>query len=241
MRVYVQQKRGGFPNINYYNAWLGFQELGYETIMFEETTFDELHLTRESIVTGEIPIMLAAFTKLGILYTPLQYIPQSLHRFAARRIWTSTLGEVRNAVASGEALFAKPLEGTPRYFKGQVLRTFRDLIRTAHCDPAMPLWCSELVDFVSEYRVFVCEGEIVGLKHYSGDFRIFPDWPTVEEVMASYTDRPAGFGLDFGVTRDGRTLIVEQNDGFSLGCYGLHHVIYAELLAARWNQIAGPV
>lgn len=241
MRVYIQQKRGGFPNINYYNAWLGFQELGYETMLFEESAFNELDLSRESVVTGEIPVMLAAFAKLGVAYVPLQYIPQGLNRFAARRIWTSTLGEVRNAVASGEALFAKPLEGTPRYFKGQVLRTFRDLIRTANCDPTMPLWCSELVDFVSEYRVFVCEGEIVGLKHYSGDFRIFPDWPTVEEAVSSYTDRPAGLGLDFGVTRDGRTLIVEQNDGFSLGCYGLHHVIYAKLLAARWNQIAVPV
>ena len=50
---------------------------------------------------------------------------------------------------------------------------------------------------------------------------------------------PAAYGLDFGVTADGRTLLVEANDGFALGCYGLDPVIYAEMLEARWCELAG--
>jgi hypothetical protein len=101
----------------------------------------------------------------------------------------------------------------------------------------MPVWCSELVDFVSEYRVYVCEREIVGIKHYSGDFRIFVDPKAIDAALLAYTTQPSAFGIDFGVTRDGRTLIVEQNDGFSLGSYGLHPVTYAKLLETRWLEL----
>ena len=49
---------------------------------------------------------------------------------------------------------------------------------------------------------------------------------------------PAGFGIDFGVLLDGRTVLVEMNDGYSLGSYGLNAVEYSELLEARWAQLA---
>jgi hypothetical protein len=237
MRVLVQQKHGRFPNINYYNAALGFEELGRDVVLVEQTELEAMDTSRDTLLVGEIPVMLAAFSRRGIAYQSLSYIPDVLLPLAGRRIWRSTLGEARNSVNAGQAFFAKPLEGTPRFFKGQVLRSFRDLIRTAHCDAQTPVWCSELVDFVSEYRVFVCQGEIVGMKHYSGDFRIFLDWPTVANAVACLHPAPAGFAVDFGVTSAHTTQIVEQNDGFSLGSYGLHHVAYAKLLEARWNEI----
>lgn len=50
---------------------------------------------------------------------------------------------------------------------------------------------------------------------------------------------PAGYAADFGVTGDGRTLLVEINDGYPLGCYGLQHNLYAQLLSARWAELVG--
>jgi len=32
-----------------------------------------------------------------------------------------------------------------------------------------PIFCSEIVEFVSEYRVYVAYGEIKGVCHYQGD------------------------------------------------------------------------
>lgn len=43
--------------------------------------------------------------------------------------------------------------------------------------------------------------------------------------------------LDFGVTSDGRTLLIEMNDGYSLGAYGLEPELYAKLLTARWAEL----
>ena len=50
---------------------------------------------------------------------------------------------------------------------------------------------------------------------------------------------PAGRAIDLGVTSDGRTLLVEVNDGFALGSYGLDDVTYALLLSARWAELVG--
>jgi hypothetical protein len=47
---------------------------------------------------------------------------------------------------------------------------------------------------------------------------------------------PAGYAMDFGLTEDGRTLLVEINDGFALGSYGLDPIQYAKLLSACWAE-----
>ena len=45
----------------------------------------------------------------------------------------------------------------------------------------------------------------------------------------------------FGVTGEGRTLLIEMNDGYSIGCYGLNDVLYAKFLYARWAELTGTV
>ena len=44
---------------------------------------------------------------------------------------------------------------------------------------------------------------------------------------------------NFGKTDDGRTLLIEMNDGFAIGCYGLDDTLYAKFLAARWAELTG--
>lgn len=50
---------------------------------------------------------------------------------------------------------------------------------------------------------------------------------------------PPGYAAGFGVTRGGRTLFIEVNDGYSLGSYGLQRNLYAQLLSARWAELTG--
>ena len=57
--------------------------------------------------------------------------------------------------------------------------------------------------------------------------------------MSDYKSAPNGFALDFGLTKDGRTILIEVNDGYSTGNFGLVSVDYAKLLSARWAEITG--
>lgn len=44
------------------------------------------------------------------------------------------------------------------------------------------------------------------------------------------------YSIDLGVTADGQTLLVEVNEGYTLGGYGLASVVYARFLETRWEQ-----
>ena len=97
---------------------------------------------------------------------------------------------------------------------------------------------SEYVLFDSEWRVFVVNGEIIGLSHYQGDHFVYPDSTTIKSAISEFKSAPAGYGIDFGVLSNGQTVLVEANDGYSLGSYSLNSVDYTRLLEARWAELA---
>lgn len=59
----------------------------------------------------------------------------------------------------------------------------------------------------------------------------------MENAVSDYTSAPKGYAIDFGLADDGRTLLLEVNDGYSLGSYGLFPLDYAKLLSARWAEL----
>jgi ATP-grasp domain, R2K clade family 2 len=56
-------------------------------------------------------------------------------------------------------------------------------------------------------------------------------------AIAAYTDSPAAYAIDFGIVADGRTLLVETNEAYSLGCYGLPELRYSSLIERRWQEL----
>lgn len=64
-----------------------------------------------------------------------------------------------------------------------------------------------------------------------------PDYRVLDACIARYEKAPRGYALDLGVTKEGATLLVEVNDGYSLGSYGLAPVAYANLLSARCSDL----
>lgn len=45
------------------------------------------------------------------------------------------------------------------------------------------------------------------------------------------------YSLDFGITDSGVMMLVEVNEAFALGTYGLPSIIYARMLETRWQEI----
>lgn len=102
------------------------------------------------------------------------------------------------------------------------------------------VWCSEVVAWRSEYRVYVIDDDIVGVDHYAGDRSVALDAATVRAALAAYRDAgaaPAAYGIDFGVLGSGQTALVEANDGYALGAYEIAAKPYADLLIRRWQQL----
>lgn len=238
MRAFIQ-KHGEVPaNINVYNAWHGFDERGWEISFFQTAEVDSLKLEPGDVLVGGGGTVQRALRVMGCPQPYLSYFPPRLTDYVGRRVWTATLGEVRRMVSEGVSVFIKPTEKEVKLFAGHLVGSLRDLLQTSGWPDEQPVTCSEPVEFISEYRVFVLKGEIAGCKHYKGDYRIHPGFETIDAAVASYIDAPAAYAIDFGATSDGRTLLVEANDAYSLGSYGLGSVTYSRLIEARWIELS---
>jgi len=82
----------------------------------------------------------------------------------------------------------------------------------------------------SEWRAFVYDGKLVGLRNYCGEFTVFPNVKRIKEMIKAYKSAPVAYTLDVGVT-DYDTIVIECHDFFSCGLYGFaEHPIYPNML-----------
>lgn len=93
---------------------------------------------------------------------------------------------------------------------------------------------SDFIDIVSEYRVFVYQNKMVGIKHYVGDFTIFPNINIIEDMILSYKTQPVAFTLDIAITDKGKTVPIEVHDFFSCGLYGFNRLDILPYMFSNW-------
>jgi hypothetical protein len=239
-RVLIQKKNGEFATVNGWVAWYGFDQKAYPISFFEwpDLRDGRVEVTPETLVVGGVATVLHALRRLGAATPTIDY-PDALRPYLGRAVRPATLGEARGRFTGDDStpLFVKPRE-VHKAFTGSVLTAFRDLIPTAHHPDDSAVWMSEPVEFVSEWRYFVRRHDIIGVGHYRGDPFTHPDAATVTAAVSAYrVEAPAAYGIDFGVAADGRTLLVEVNDAYSLGHIGLRPVPYANMLEDRWVEL----
>jgi hypothetical protein len=238
MKAFVEKADGEFRNVNGYVAWQGLVERGCEVEFFEAAQVDDLALTPRTPVVAGILVVHRALRRLGCEPPALEPIPHQIQAYAGRDFGISTLGEARRKFADGcGPLFIKPPAGQSKIFNGHVIAAFRDLIATSHLPDEQMVWWSQAVEFRAEFRGFVHRGELIGFRHYYGNFRLTVDFGKVEKALGDWTNKPIGCSMDWGVTKEGRTLLIEVNEGHSLGCYGLASHLYAPLLIDRWLEM----
>ncbi len=230
MRAYIHAFQGKPWNEECQAAYDGFKQLGVECVLF--TANEELDKRKpEDVVVGGMLIMGHVLNQMNIIPENYNY-PECLLKYCGRKIWRTKLKDLKKETLP---VFIKPVE--EKAAKGVVVNSWKDIGDYRYLDPESEIICSEPVRFLSEWRCFVRYGKSLGVKFYHGDSSFMPDPEVINSAIKDYPEMPAGCSLDFGVTDDGRTLLIEMNDGMALGCYGLPDKAYALLLAARWNEL----
>lgn len=222
-----------------------FWERGFEVVpfSFEALCRGELDpwLDRElpAVTVGHIAAVRRALERAGCPTPALPDFPEALRPWLGRSLTRSTLGEVRRRLEEEPEAF--PLHVKPalddRLFQGALIRAFRDLIPLAAVDPEAEVWVQEAVEFVSEWRAYVQEGQVLRVCNYKGDPLLFPERAVLEAGLSAYQDAPVAYGVDWGVTASGQTLLVEVNDASALGNYGLHGHEMAGFMELRWREL----
>jgi len=248
-KVYVQKspQTGEFIDPNVFNAWYGFEKMGVETVPYTwpQLRDGEIELTRDALVVGGILPVRTAVERLG--YHPPENVdyPESLKPFLCRTVTRSTIREAHRLCVDDRVdppKFIKPVTGH-KEFDGHIIACYRDLIRTAgwlQQAPDTEVWVSDVVEWKSECRYFVNRGQVVGVGHYKGDPLTLPNGHVVRHAVREYEasgEAPVAYTIDFGVLQSGDTALVEVNDGFAFGVYGLNALKHARMLEDRWSQM----
>lgn len=202
-----------------------------------------LELNDDVLVAGTAPFVLHALRHLNVPAPEHTPYPDVLSPWLYRRVWRQErLREViEHLDGGGRRLFIKPARGWKR-FTGFVAEFGTDY-RLNGVSKNAPVWVSEPLEFVSEWRAYVVDGRVLAIKFadYGGDRCIEPDGAEIREAVARLVQAklaPAGFVIDFGVTPSGATALIEMNDGFSFGAYdSVDAQVYWSVTVARWFEL----
>jgi len=166
-----------------------------------------------------IPIGSVEFCEgiLGKTIKPDNY-PNFLKQYCHREVYES------DVIPPNKKLFIKPSD---RY------KRFTGFISDGETNEDPPYWCSEIVNFVNEWRYYVSYGKVLTGEWYSGDEINVPDAP---ELDVTFPEDYCG-AVDFGVLDNGKIALVEAHHPFACGWYGKDYKIYADWITKGWEYI----
>lgn len=197
MVVYIKDSsRLSEVSINKYNAQVSAHLLGEEVVLSSD--FSELEtLTREDLIVDYIAETRLLLSWMGIDIPVIDY-PEELSEFYGRTIREGLMGEIVN-IPDNWGKFIKPKAGS-KVFTGRVVNGTRDLVGIG-LPFDYPIWISDIVEFVAEWRCFVLNGEVLDVRPYTGDYHAQYDASVIDKAVAAWDSAPRAYGLDIGVTK----------------------------------------
>jgi len=237
-KIFAQLKNGLPINVDVQNAIDGFEYLGYDVVGFtlEDVMVGKMdYRARNNPFVGSIDGMSRLFKNIGKYPTPIDF-PESVlgSGLLNREIVTMKLNDfVDSFKKNGKPMFVKPVQ--TKLFDGALISKQEHLpyLRLENCDV---LVC-EPIEILSEHRVYVHDKKAVYSSNYSGNFRISPCFDYVDKLIDAYEGQPIAYTIDVAILKDGSMTVIEFNDFWAIGSYGLYCVDYAQMLLDRYCEI----
>jgi hypothetical protein len=220
------------PLINSYIAYQGFKVLGGHCKLVSNNT--EINDdNKENIAVGGIGFVKDRLKILNIEIPDVVDYPEEIQSYLGRNIWTSTINEIADKLPY---CFIKP-KHKQKFFTGLVIKDLSSLRSKGIQDDNYEVWCSDVIEPVAEFRCFVRYGKIIDIRKYKGHYSVTPDYNVIQNCIKDYKSAPLAYGIDFCVTKDNKTLLMEVNDAYALGEYGLFYIDYSKMLYTRWSEM----
>jgi len=215
-------------------------DMGYKIVPYDGDDLEHTLVMRNpdpntDVCIGSVQGTVRFFEACGVEVPKYLGYPDQLKKYLGRKIETTTFGNLGDDFP----YFVKPADDV-KMFTGDVvsnpkhLEYLRDFDK---CQPETPVMKSEVMEFLSEYRVFVSHGKIYDVKHYKGTWKEHISSNIVEMMVRDYTDCPSAYTLDVGLDSSGLTRLVEVNDMWAIGSYGMDGRDYALLCVRRMLEI----
>lgn len=148
--------------------------------------------------------------------------PVELREVLGRDVQRISLAEARARIAREGPKFIKPAEHRKR-FTGFVANDPNDA-RWHGCSTRLPVWIADVLAIASEWRVYAEFGRVVAVvpAPSTGTAASEPDHALTERIADRLHRMAEGFdgvAFDVAVLADGRTVLLEVNEGYGYGAY----------------------
>lgn len=210
----------------------------------EALTEHRTELEQGAVPVGSVEFVRRAMELAGITEPDNLSYPPGCEPYLKRQIWHSTAGR---ALSMTGTRFIKSAQ--TKVFTGFVLDSdagvlgldTHDQIQYNALQALMfdaPVWISEPVQWVSEYRYYIMESQSIGrarYDHVESDNAPEPDIGVVKQCIDDLgISHP--YALDMGVLASGEAAMVEVNDAWAIGLYGgaMKPQDYVRFLVTRW-------
>lgn len=241
MRVYIQQYEKQFMEEQHFAAYLGFRETGVEIRFFEN--INDIRFNKEYIVIAYIEDTIKYLKSCGISIPAPLNIPFNLNDpfYLGRDVKIKSVKQFKNE--DNYPIFAKPYTNVKKFNSGVIKSKIEKDSRLSEMPDNELIMTSNVVNILSEWRGFVHNNKLVGLKHYTGSEVKFPDPFFIKKAIEMNVGAPVAYTMDFGVIDkqyehpDTETIVIECNDFWSIDNYGLNPTIYSNMLKDRWFEI----
>lgn len=204
--------------------------LDYRLTTFEEVAsgkFDALIRTRAFV--GSVEFMREVFSRIGL--TDVR-VPKNSNREHEVMTYKAAC-----EMAKTGKIFIKPL--TIKHFTGVVLDgSHYTQLNHVKDDDLVMVYDVFPYPIESEWRIYVLDGKIMDSRNYSGDFMVMPDYSyVINDIRANRDKFPCSYTIDVGVLTNGETVVIEYNDMWAIGNYGVPNDIYLRMLKNRYFEI----
>lgn len=220
--------------INRETATHGLEAMGYKVELV--SAIDEIPTGDYPIVYGGVNFVRSYINREGLHVPHMGEVPEEAIPLAGRKIERMTLKE---ALKDRRYHFIKPIPTRQKMFTGFVYNEPMDLLNVAQYDDNEEVLVSPKMNIITEHRVYVYDREVSDSKRYKGSFRTMPDISIADKLLEVWpAHKASSFSIDLGLDSEGnKTFVVECNDAFSLGFYGIATDLAAAMLVNRWEQI----
>ena len=213
-------------------AMFGAIETGQD---YRLTTFEEVQsgkfngLIRNNLFVGSVEFMKEVFSKIG---KEDVRVPQNSNREHK----VMTLDDAKSLAKSGKNIFIKPFD--IKLFTGFVLdQMIHTSISDIPGDTKVMVYEIFSRPIKSEFRCYIYRSKVVDIRNYSGDIFSSPSEEYLTSVINSNKEFPIAYTIDIGVLENGENVVIEYNDMWAIGNYGIPNDDYLKLLKDRYFQI----
>ena len=187
-------------------------------------------LIKKNLFVGSVEFMREVFKRAGLSDVRL---PMNSNRDCK----IITLGDAHKIIENGSKLFIKPIE--IKLFTGLVLDGMQySCLSNLPTETMVMAYEPFKSKIISEWRLYIHNDKLIDSRNYSGEFIVSPNYEYALTVIANNKGIfPCAYTIDIAVLESGENVVVEFNDMWAIGNYGIQNYIYLRALKDRYFQI----